>query len=313
MGEIKDVHDRFFKKLFSKTENIKDFLKEVLPEAIAGEINFNKIKIEGTEYVDKVYKKNLSDLVVKTELNRGKAAYIYILFEHKSYKDKKVILQLLSYMLKMWKRDMENKRPLRIIIPLVFYHGRRKRDIPVKFRENFDCDESLKEYLLDYRYILFDTNELKVGSQEENKFRGNVNLLTGIVLMKNVYYNNYSNLEYIFNLWAKTGFIGKKDLVVFFTRYIVEMEDIDAGKIEKLLKDKLKEEGVMPTLAQRWLEEGKLSKQREVVIKQLDKKFGLKEEEKEFIRSVTDREKLDRVIEEILSSESREELLGYLK
>jgi len=48
-------------------------------------------------------------------------------------------------------------------------------------------------------------------------------------------------------------------------------------------------------------------------IKLLDKKFGLKEEEKDFIRSVTDRNKLDKVIEEILFNESKEELLGYLK
>ena len=64
----------------------------------------------------------------------------------------------------------------------------------------------------------------------------------------------------------------------------------------------------MPTLAQRWLEEGKLEgelpEKQEVVIKQLDKKSGLKEQEKDFIRSITDREKLDRVIEELLLSGS---------
>ena len=317
MGKIKNIHDRFFKKLFFQQENIKDFLKNVLPADIACVINFDKVKIEGTEYVDKEYRRALSDLVVKTELNKGKVADIYILFEHKSYRDRKVMLQLLSYMLKMWKRDMDNKNDLRVIIPLVFYHGRKKWDIPVKFRDNFDCDKNLKKYLLDYRYILFDTNKLEIGSEEEKKLRQNVNLLTGIVLMKNVYYNNYSNLEYIFNLWAKTGLIKEKELLIFFTKYIVETEDIDAGKIEKLLKDKLKEEGIMPTLAQRWLKEGKLEgellTQHDVVMKLLDKKFGLKEEEKEFIRSVTDRKKLDRVIEEILSSESKEELLGYLK
>ncbi len=59
--------------------------------------------------------------------------------------------------------------------------------------------------------------------------------------------------------------------------------------------------------------EGELINQHEVVIKQLDKKFGLKEEEKEFIRNVTDRKKLDRVIEEILFSESKEKLLSCLK
>jgi len=44
--------------------------------------------------------------------------------------------------------------------------------------------------------------------------------------MKNVYYNNYSNLAYILNLWAKRGLIKERELVVFFTRYIVEKEDI---------------------------------------------------------------------------------------
>ena len=131
--------------------------------------------------------------------------------------------------------------------------------------------------------------------------------------MKNVYYNNYSNLRYIFDLWAKTGFIKKRELIVFFTKYIVETEDIDAGEIGKLLKEKLREEDIMPTLAQRWLKEGELLSQQEVIIKLLDKKFGLKEEEKEFIRSVTDREKLDKVIEEVLFSESKDELMGYLK
>ena len=218
MGEIKNVHDKFFKELFSQRENVKDFLKGALPAGIVKEINFDKIKLENTEYIDKEYKSNFSDLVVKTELKNKKAADIYILFEHKSYRDRKVILQLLSYMLKMWKQDMDNKHDLRIIIPLVFYHGKKKWDIPVRFREN-------------------------------------VNLLTGIVLMKNVYYNNYSNLRYIFNLWAKTGFIKERELVVFFTRYMVETEDIDAGEIGKLLAEKLKGEDIMPTLAQRRLKE----------------------------------------------------------
>ena len=90
MGEIKDIHDRFFKKLFFKEENVKDFLKQVLPADIVSEINFDKIKIEATEYIDKEYKKGLSDLVVKTKLTKKRDADIYILFEHKSYKDKKV-------------------------------------------------------------------------------------------------------------------------------------------------------------------------------------------------------------------------------
>ena len=75
--------------------------------------------------------------------------------------------------------------------------------------------------------------------------------------MKNAYYSNYSNLEYILNLWAKTGLIKERELVVFFMRYIVETEDIDPVEIARLLKDKLKEEDIMPRMAQRWLKEGR--------------------------------------------------------
>ena len=47
MGEIKNVHDKFFKELFSKEENVKDFLKGALPAGVVKEINFDKIKLEG--------------------------------------------------------------------------------------------------------------------------------------------------------------------------------------------------------------------------------------------------------------------------
>ena len=80
MGEIKNVHDKFFKELFSKEENVKDFLKGALPAGIVREINFDKIKLKNTEYIDKEYKSDFSDLVVKTKLKKGKdGRYLYTL------------------------------------------------------------------------------------------------------------------------------------------------------------------------------------------------------------------------------------------
>ncbi|MDY0363006.1 MAG: Rpn family recombination-promoting nuclease/putative transposase [Desulforegulaceae bacterium] len=59
---------------------------------------------------------------------KGNSGYIYLLFEHKSYYDKWIHLQLLEYLIKIWCQDIKNNNPdnLLVIIPMVLYHGRYK-------------------------------------------------------------------------------------------------------------------------------------------------------------------------------------------
>ena len=77
-------------------------------------------------------------MVIRTELHKkvsgsttdkttGKSlpADIYILFEHKSYHDDKVLMQLLKYMYLMYQKDADEGKQQRIIIPYIFYHGKK--------------------------------------------------------------------------------------------------------------------------------------------------------------------------------------------
>jgi len=61
-------------------------------------------------------------------------------------------------MYEMWQEDFRLKKPFRVIIPVVFYHGTNKWNIPERFLDNFHVSGDLKSYLLDFSYILFDTN-----------------------------------------------------------------------------------------------------------------------------------------------------------
>jgi len=61
------------------------------------------------------------------------------------------------------------------------------------------------------------------------------------------------------------------------------------------------------------LRKGKLERSQEVLIKQIQLKYGITENEKDFIRTVTDLDKLDLAIEKILTNISKEELLSILK
>ena len=58
---------------------------------------------------------------------------------------------------------------------------------------------------------------------------------------------------------------------------------------------------------------GKLERSQEVLIKQIQLKYGITEKEKDFIRKVTDLDKLDIAIEKILTNITKEELLALLK
>ncbi len=142
--ENSKVHDKFFKKTFSDKKNIRDFLKLSLPEGIKEEIDYSFINVDNTGYVSENIKGYFSDIVIKTRLKSktGKDsplnADIYILFEHKSYKDKRIFVQLLKYMYLMWQKDSDNSKPLRIVLPLVFYHGG-------SWWDNFETEPGLKK------------------------------------------------------------------------------------------------------------------------------------------------------------------------
>jgi hypothetical protein len=56
-----------------------------------------------------------------------------------------------------------------------------------------------------------------------------------------------------------------------------------------------------------------LERSQEVLIKQIQLKYGITEKEKDFIRKVTDLDKLDLAIEKILTNISKDELLSILK
>jgi N-acetylglutamate synthase-like GNAT family acetyltransferase len=70
------------------------------------------------------------------------------------------------------------------------------------------------------------------------------------------------------------------------------------------------------TIAEKLIEEGReegvLLNKQEVLIRQLDKKFGLKEREKEAISTCGDKEKLDNAIDAFVTASHKGDVLGEL-
>lgn len=117
MAEIKNIHDKFIRERLSQKENAINFLENYLPKDLIEIIDLSKIEMEKDSYITEELEEYFADLLYKVEI-KGKESYIYVLFEHKSYEDKFVVLQLLEYMLKCWKEKKKNKEKLPVILPL---------------------------------------------------------------------------------------------------------------------------------------------------------------------------------------------------
>ncbi len=67
------------------------------------------------------------------------------------------------------------------------------------------------------------------------------------------------------------------------------------------------------TAAEEFIQEGKIQDKQEVLIKLVSKKFGLTENEKTYISSVSDPDALERGLDKILFADSKEQVLSAIK
>ena len=160
-------------------------------------------------------------------------------------------------MVLIWEQDVNEKRPLRLIIPVVFYHGKKKWKVPSAFVDQFKVDEELKQFLLDFRYILFDTNPWDFRDESNRDLKDNVFLFTTLVLMKAAFKNDAEAILEIFNFWYEKGLLENKEMVLFFLAYISHTQELDREQLKKMLvESKIDGGDMMPTLAQQLKNEG---------------------------------------------------------
>ena len=259
-SEIQQIHDKFFHKIFDSLENARDFLEKVLPNYLKERLNLTYIEVVDTKYVSNEFKKGFSDIVVKTKLATKEDEKIpvdlYFLTEHKSDGSVKLFIQILKYMVFEWEKDYNAGKKPRPIIPVVFYHGAEKWDVPKEFAKQFDVDEEIKPYLLNFQYILFDTSPWNFRDKSNQELKENVFLYTAMVLMKVAYTNDIEAIREIFRYWHEKGSTEDKDVILFFMRYISQTQEIKPDRLKEML-DKSKIDGgeLMPTLAQQFREE----------------------------------------------------------
>lgn len=192
-------HDRFFKELFSKKEEVSEFVAKTFPPEIVSNLDLETLELDKTEYVDSKLRTSFSDVVYNCKYGKGSQVKISLLFEHKSYPENYPHLQLLGYMLKIWEIQIKQKEELTPVIPIIFYHGKKKWKNK-SFEKYFKgVDETLQRFIPKFDYQLIDTSDFT--DKEIIKLFKSLQLQIGILVMKNIF-NEQKILQEINTIFA---------------------------------------------------------------------------------------------------------------
>lgn len=163
MSIISNPHDHFFKETFSDVEVVKQFAKHYIPEQFLRIIDINTLAPLKDSFIQDELTSAYSDLLFSSRIGYRKG-YIYFLFEHKSYPETDIALQLLGYMTEIWKqaRRKEKVRKLPYILPIVFYQGNQKWTNVMTVNDLLGYDETnvfdvgMQPFVPSFEFLFYD-------------------------------------------------------------------------------------------------------------------------------------------------------------
>ncbi len=122
-------------------------------------------------YIDTTLRDSISDIVFTVpfrDASNGDVVTIYILIEHQSTVDRMMGLRLHSYMCQLWKDQLEEQRKAKVpasqqrlspILPIVFYTGDRRWEMPVTLNAVMDVPELMTRFVPTFETLFLAVKE----------------------------------------------------------------------------------------------------------------------------------------------------------
>jgi predicted transposase/invertase (TIGR01784 family) len=258
---VQNPHDRFFRDSFGRPEIARNYLEEYLPTELRRLLDLDSLALQDSSFIDETMQEHQTDLLYQVRLTNGSRAYVYFLFEHKSYPDPLVALQLLRYMVRFWERQAKDNGPLEHIIPLVIYHGEKAWRSPTDFLALLNPPEGLRPYLPAFRYHLSDFSHLS-----DETIRGEIWLRVSLATLRAIADGNRPTnphlreglgdlLALAFQLSEqRTGLEYICTILYYLSKATerVKREDLESA----LLRQGAQGERIMATIAQEFIQQG---------------------------------------------------------
>jgi len=213
--------------------------------------------LESDSFIDQDLQALYSDLLYQVETRTGQPSYIYLLLEHKSSPDPLTPFQLLRYLVRIWERTLRWKvKQFPPVVPLVVYHGRSRWHVATDFGELFNGPEPLRLYWPAFHYEIQD-----LGTYSDEELRGAIYTKVVSLILRDIRSPRLKErLLHIFRLlWELANKETALEYLETILRYVsAAAESVTQEALMEVLETALsgQEGDIMPTIAERWIEQG---------------------------------------------------------
>ncbi|MBE8400240.1 Rpn family recombination-promoting nuclease/putative transposase [Leptospira borgpetersenii] len=170
MTEVNNPHDRLIRETFQDKKEAATFFKNTLPPEVVELLDLENLELTESSFVSE--EQEQTDLLFQIPLKSGSKSNIYLLFEHKSYLENSIYIQLLGYLTEIYRNQQRSGEPLSVVIPFVFYHGEKEWKLGDRFSDQFVLTkqetEILKDFIPDFRIDLFDLKGIELKKKLES-------------------------------------------------------------------------------------------------------------------------------------------------
>ena len=181
---MNNPHDKFFKSLFSRKDDVINFINGAFPSEIKDNLNLQKFQSDSNSYIDKHLKEHFTDFVYNCAYGE-KQIKIALLFEHKSRVSKFPHFQIIRYFINLQEQQFRNKNNPIPLVPVIIYHGNETWKYK-KLHEYFQgIDKILLKYIPEFEYLLIDLSEYSI--EQIKQIFNSTTLQISLLLLKYIF------------------------------------------------------------------------------------------------------------------------------
>ena len=212
-----------------------EFIAHYLPQNVAKTLNLDTLTPVDASFVDEVFQEHHSDLLFEVTTNKGSRVSIYILFEHKSYPDKWVLLQLLRYLVNIWQQSVKDgSQQLQPILPIIIYHGESVWPYPTDFLSYFAGDDLYHPFQPRFSALLKDFS-----AESDEQILGSLHLQSILLALRRIFDRNLAAefeafIGTIFKIRESEQGLHLIGLIVYYFGYATQK--IEVNEMKRVLK-----------------------------------------------------------------------------
>ncbi len=311
-------HDSFVKNILGKDVYARDFIRYYLPKDITDDLDLDTLEVSSKSFVSDEFKESLTDLVMTLQFKNRDLAELYFLVEHKSNLYRQTRLQLFDYL----NQALQDKKgdELPIIIPIVFYHGKKKWKYSLEFSDMFNPPgEHYFKHIPKFEHVLLEVPEIN-----KQKIKSTIVLEVFNLTLEHIFYPDRRDQIYKAMELLHQGLKAEEAGEIFgvMVKYLLSATDVNPDveeKVQHLPKgadtvrttaDVLREEGYHKAIMEKpqWKKQAKIENAQETLIDLAAELYGpLPDMLPVKIKSIKSMENLRTLTRKIIKTGSLEE------